>query len=145
MSADVCLLSASYAQGALRKNCLDAHEAFVKAARNLYVANVVWTAPNRDIRWEGCEVVIRQLLREASGMHDPEFTHLRRNESPAQIIDEFAVRFVYTGTGIDNAPIGARDFVELKRVRILTMHEGRCTHETCIESWSVLLPNEHTS
>jgi hypothetical protein len=144
MSADVCLFSASYAKGAFHKNCLDAHEAFVRAARSLYVPNVVWTAPNRDIRWEGVEVVIRQLLREASGMHDPEFTHLRRNESPRQIIDEFAVRFVYTGEGIDNAPIAARDFVELKRVRILTMDEGRCTLETCIESWSVLLPSDRT-
>jgi len=75
-------------------------------------------------------------------MHDPEFTLLRRNQSEQQIIDEFAVRFVYMGQGIDNAPIATGDFVELKRVRVLDMRDNRCVHETCIESWSVLLPNE---
>ena len=142
MSADVSLFP-SQNTGVPYKNCLDAHEAFVSAARNLYAANVTWVAPCRGIRWQGCELVIRQLLREASGMHDPEFTLLRRNESEQQIIDEFAVRFVYTGEGIDNAPISKGDFVELKRVRVLDMHAGRCTQETCIESWCVLLPNEH--
>ena len=123
-----------------RGNCLDAHATFIAAARNLYAPNVIWTAPTRGIQWQGCELVIRQLLREASGMHDPEFTSLRRNEAEQQIIDEFAVRFVYTGEGIDNAPIGKGDFVELKRVRVMEMRNGRCVHETCIESWSILLP-----
>jgi hypothetical protein len=144
MSADVCLFP-SHAAGP-RGNCptngLDAHQAFITAARNLYAPSVVWTAPSRGIQWQGCEVVIRQLLREASGMHDPEFTLLRRNQGEQQIIDEFAVRFIYMGQGIDNAPIATGDFVELKRVRVLDMRDNRCVHETCIESWSVLLPSE---
>lgn len=119
---------------------LDAHQSFVMSARRLYAPNVVWVAPCRGIHWQGCELVIRQLLREASGMHDPEFTQLRRNQSETQIIDEFAVRFVYTGDGVDNAPMNSGDFVELKRVRVLDMRDSRCVHETCIESWSVLLP-----
>lgn len=119
---------------------LDVHEEFVKDARSLYAANAVWAAPNRGIRWEGRELVIRQLLKEAGGMHDPEFTPLRRNVSERRIIDEFAVRFTYAGAGIDNAPISAGDFVELKRVRVLEMSAGRCTQETCVESWVVLVP-----
>ena len=141
MSANVSFFP-SHAVDCPHKNCLDAHETFVAAARKLYAPNVTWVAPCRGIHWQGCEVVIRQLLREASGMHDPEFTLLRRSESEQQIIDEFAVRFVYTGEGIDNAPIGKGDFVELKRVRVLDMHGGRCTQETCIESWCVLLPSD---
>jgi hypothetical protein len=121
---------------------LDAHESFIAAARNLYAPHIVWCAPCRGVEWRGREMVIRQLLREGGGMHDPEFTLIRRNESDKQIIDEFAVRFVYSGEGIDNAPIAAGDFVELKRVRVLAMDEGRCARETCIESWSVLLPSE---
>ena len=141
MSADISLFPSHAASGP-QKNCLDAHEAFVAAARNLYAPNVTWIAPCRGVRWQGCELVIRQLLREASGMHDPEFTLLRRSQSEQQIIDEFAVRFVYTGEGIDSAPIGTGDFVELKRVRVLDMHDGRCTQETCIEAWCVLLPSD---
>ena len=119
---------------------LDAHEAFIAAARSLYVPQVVWMAPCRNVEWRGRELVIRQLLREAGGMHEPEFTLLRRSQNEQQVIDEFAVRFVYSGEGIDNAPITSGDFVELKRVRVLALDEGRCTRETCIESWSVLLP-----
>jgi hypothetical protein len=122
-------------------NCeLDAHQSFVMAARRLYAPNVEWMAPARGIHWQGCELIIRQLLREASSMHDPEFTQLRRNQSEQQIIDEFAVRFVYLGDGVINAPMQDGDFVELKRVRVLDMRDGRCVRETCIESWSVLLP-----
>jgi hypothetical protein len=118
---------------------LEAHSNFLLAARDLYAANVTWAAPNRDIRRIGREEVIRQLLREASGMHDPEFTFLRRNHNERQIIDEFAVRFVYTGEGIDNAPVAAGDFVELKRVRILDLNAGKVVSETCIENWTVLV------
>ena len=139
MSADVCLFPPA---GTLRDTGVDAHEAYIAAARSLYVPNVVWCAPCRGVEWHGRELVIRQLLREGGGMHDPEFTLLRRSQSDTQIIHEFAVRFVYAGEGIDLAPIAAGDFVELKRVRVLAMHEGRCTRETCIESWSVLLPGE---
>ncbi len=117
---------------------LDAHETFVTAARALYAPQVVWCAPSRGIEWTGREVVIRQLLREGGGMHNPEFTLLRRSEREQQIIDEFAVRFTYTGTGIDNAPIEAGDFVELKRVRVLALSGGLCLRETCIESWARL-------
>jgi len=119
---------------------LDAHHNFLAAARDLYLPNVVWTAPNRDIRRVGREDVIRNLLREAGGMQDPEYTFLRRNANERQIIDEFAVRFVYAGDGIDNAPAAAGDFVELKRVRILELHGSRVAAETCIENWTVLLP-----
>lgn len=119
---------------------LEAHSNFLLAARDLYSPNVTWSAPGRDIRRIGREAVIRQLLREASGMHEPEFTFLRRSNSERQIIDEFAVRFVYAGDGIDNAPAAAGDFVELKRVRILDVHAGKVATETCIENWTVLLP-----
>lgn len=142
MSAHVCLFPGA-APSAVEQGpeCgLDAHETFVAAARNLYAPNVVWTAPNRSIECQGREALICHLLREGSGMREPDFTLLRRNVSEHQIIDEYAVRFVYTGEGIENAPIARGDFVELKRVRVLTMNNGRCTHETCVESFTTLLP-----
>lgn len=81
------------------------------------------------------------MLREAGGMHDPEFTFLRRSGNEKQVIDEFAVRFVFAGEGIDNAPVAKGGFVELKRVRILGLGAGRVAIETCIENWTVLLPS----
>ena len=124
----------------LSNKILDAHHNFLLAARELYATNVKWIAPARNVQHLGREEVIRHLLREASGMYDPEFTFLRRSSNERQIIDEFAVRFVYAGAGIDKAPVDAGDFVELKRVRILDLSLGKVTIETCIENWTVLLP-----
>jgi hypothetical protein len=119
---------------------LEAHSSFLLAARDLYDADVTWVAPARDLRLKGRDSVVRQQLREAASMRDPEFTFLRRNCNERQIIDEFAVRFVYAGEGMDRAPVSAGDFVELKRVRILDVQAGRVTHETCIENWTILKP-----
>jgi hypothetical protein len=55
---------------------------------------VKWSAPGRGVSRVGREEVIRHLLREAGGMHDPEFTFLRRNGDERQAIGEFAVCFV---------------------------------------------------
>ena len=120
---------------------LQVHSNFLLGARELYEPNVTWLAPARNIHRVGREEVIRHLLREASGMHDPEFTFLRRSGNDKQIVDEFAVRFVFAGEGIDNAPVAKGDFVELKRVRILGLHAGKVSLETCIENWTVLLPH----
>jgi len=117
---------------------LDAHSSFLLAARDLYDTNVTLVAPSRDLRLNGRDSIVRHQLREAAGMRDPEFTFLRRNCNERQIIDEFAVRFVYAGEGIDRAPVHAGDFVELKRVRILDVLGGKVTHETCIENWTIL-------
>jgi hypothetical protein len=121
-------------------DALQLHGNFLLNARDLYAPNVTWHAPAREIKRMGREEVIRHLLREASGMQEPEFTFLRRNGNDKQIIDEFAVRFVFAGEGIDNAPAAAGDFVELKRVRIMELQGGKVVAETCIENWTVLLP-----
>jgi len=117
---------------------LDAHSDFVVALRDLYTADVHWSAPGRGIERRGREEVIAHLLREAGGMRDPEFTCLRRSGNDRQLIDEFAVRFVYTGEGLERAPIEAGDLVEVKRVRILELTDGKVSSETCIENWSIL-------
>jgi hypothetical protein len=119
---------------------LDAHPNFLLAVRDLYSPHVKWSAPGRGVCRNGREEVIRHLLREASGMHEPDFTFLRRSGDGRQTIDEFAVRFVYVGEGIDRAPAAAGDFVELKRVRILEITGGKVVTETCIENWTVLPP-----
>jgi hypothetical protein len=124
---------------------LQIHHTVLLALRNLYAPNVVWTAPARELREIGREVVIQHTLREASAMHEPEYSFLRRSVNERQIIDEYAVRFVYAGTGLDKAPIDAGDFVELKRVRILDLSAGKVQTETCIENWTVLLPADRAS
>lgn len=123
---------------------LQAHHTLLVALRALYAPNATWTAPAREIRICGREAVIRHLLCEASAMQEPEFSFLRRSVNERQIIDEYAVRFVYAGAGLDNTPIDGGDFVELKRVRILDLAAGLVTQETCIENWTVLLPAGHT-
>jgi len=114
------------------------HGAFFFSARALYTEDVHWTAPARSLAFTGREQVIQHLLREASGMHAPEFTVLRRFTAEKQIVEEYAVRFTYTGEGIQNAPITRGELVELKRVRIMELSDGRVARENCIETWTVL-------
>lgn len=71
-------------------------------------------------------------------MHEAEYTALRRHLHSRQIIDEFAVRFVYTGEGLQNAPVQAGDLAELKRVRILQLESSAIVEETWLENWTVL-------
>jgi hypothetical protein len=125
-------------------DALQAHQTLLLMLRDLYAPDVVWVAPARDVRHAGREEVIRHLLREASAMHEPEYSFLRRSFNERQIIDEYAVRFVYAGAGLDKAPIDAGDCVELKRVRILDLVGGKVTLETCIENWTVLVPADRT-
>ncbi|HEY5809854.1 MAG TPA: nuclear transport factor 2 family protein [Povalibacter sp.] len=113
---------------------------FLLAAQDVYADDVTWTAPIRELKISGRDAVIDHLRREYAGMHEPEFTFLRRNGNERQMIDEFAVRFVYVGHGLERAPVIAGDLVELKRVRILDVRAGRVTQETCIENWTVLKP-----
>ena len=113
---------------------------FLLAAQEVYADDVTWTAPVRELKISGRDAVIDHLRREVAGMHEPEFTFLRRNGNERQMIDEFAVRFVYAGHGLERAPVIAGDLVELKRVRILDVRAGRVTQETCIENWTVLKP-----
>lgn len=124
---------------------LQAHHNLLTSLRHLYAPNVVWVAPARGLRHVGREEVIRHGLREASAMHEPEYSLLRRSANERQIIDEYAVRFIYVGSGMDKAPIDLGDFVELKRVRILDLAGGKVTVETCIENWTVLLPANQAS
>jgi len=143
MSTDSSSLANPFAQSKLAvavDRGVDAHARFVADARGLYAPNVEWAAPARGLLCVGREDVIRHLLREAGGMCDPEFTALRRHRKAEQIIDEFAVRFIYSGDGLDAAPIARNDFVELKRVRVMELRDQLCFRETCIEAWTVLLP-----
>jgi hypothetical protein len=106
--------------------------------RDSYAPDVKWSARGRGLECRGREAILRLLSREAAAMQEPEFTLLRRSSSAGQSIEEFAIRFVYTGSGIDNAPIAAGDVVELKRVRIRELAAGLIRTENCIENWTVL-------
>lgn len=119
---------------------LDAHSNLVLAARELYAQDVTWSAPVRDLHVHGRDDVVRHQLREAAAMRNAEFTFLRRNSNDRQVIDEFAVRFEYSGEGIDRTELRKGDLVELKRVRILDLEGGKVSRETCIEQWTVLKP-----
>lgn len=110
------------------------------SGRASYAWDVKWLAPARGIEINGREVVLAHLRREASGMREPEFTSLRCSAGERLLLDEFAVRFFYSGAGLCRAPIEPGDFVELYRLRILELTDGRITTETCIENWTVLPP-----
>lgn len=118
----------------------DFPQRLVATARDLYADDVRWLAPRRALEWRGREAVLRNLLRECAAMQSAEYTQLRRVAGPDRIVDEYAVRFVYSGEGLDNAPVAAGDRVELERLRVLEIAAGRVVLETCIETWTVLEP-----
>jgi len=112
--------------------------AWLLALEHRYADGIEWSAPGRGLEIRGREHVIAHLAREAQAMEYAELTLLRRFEGERQSIDEHAARFVYTGAGLEGAPIRADDLVELKRVRIIDLQSGRVVRETCIETWAVL-------
>lgn len=110
----------------------------LEATRDLYTPDVIWTAPRRGIAWHGRDQVMRGLLREAAAMCDAELTVLGRRGGDERVIDEYCVRFLYAGDGIEGVPLRAGDRVELERVRVLGLHGAQIAAETCIETWTVL-------
>lgn len=117
---------------------LDFPHGLIAGVRAQYAPGVIWEAPRRGITWIGRDAVLAHLLREAAAMQDLQFTRLRQSVGDAQIIDEFVVRFRYTGEGIDRVGLQAGAEVELERLRILTLASGLVTLETAIETWTVL-------
>lgn len=124
--------------GATALTHVDFPQRLMDVARDLYAEDVRWLAPRRAIEWRGRELVLRNLLRECAAMQAAEYTPLRRAAGPGRIVDEYAVRFVYSGEGIERAPVAAGDRVELERLRVLELAAGRVVLETCIETWTVL-------
>ena len=120
----------------------DGLRACIESLRDLYADDVRWIAPRRGVERVGREAVIRNLLREAASMLEPRFTHLRRSQCGSQVFDEYAVRFILAGDGIEGVVLRQGDHVELERLRILTLEAGLIVVETCIETWSVL-PGDH--
>lgn len=116
--------------------------AWIESLQEFYADDVRWIAPRRGVERVGREAVICNLLREVASMREPCFTHLRRSQCGSQVFDEYAVRFVLAGDGIEGVALRQGDHVELERLRILTLEEGRVVVETCIETWSVL-PRDH--
>lgn len=117
---------------------LDFPLALIEEFRASYAPDILWTAPRRGVSWSGRDQVVANLLREAAAMQDLAFTRVRRSGGDAQVIDEFVARFTYAGEGIENVPFPAGAAVELGRVRILTLADGRVTRESAIETWTVL-------
>lgn len=117
---------------------VDLPQVLLAAAANLYAANVRWHAPRRGITRSGRDEVVRHLLLECAAMRGAVFVPVRRAAVPGRIIDEYAVRFVYAGEGIERAPLAAGDRAELERLRVLDLVGGRVAVETCIETWTVL-------
>ena len=126
----------------LYTRCSDASAQFREAAGQDYREDVHWSAPARGLVHRGRDNLIAQLLSETAAMQNPRFTRLRCSTGDRQCIDEYAVLFTCVGQGIVGAPVSAGDLVELKRVRILDLLEGKVAKETCIETWSVLARDE---
>jgi hypothetical protein len=104
----------------------------------LYAPTVHWSAPRRGLAIDGREQVTATLVREAGSMQIIDFSRVRRIADSSKIIDEFAVRFIYSGTGIEGVELAAGAQVELERLRLLTLRDGAVEAETCIETWTVL-------
>lgn len=117
---------------------LDFPLGLIASLRCGYAPDVIWEAPRRGVILTGRDQVLGNLLREASAMMDVRYTPLRRSVGGSQVIDEFAVRFIYAGEGIRNLRASAGELVELQRNRILLLEGGAVKKETVIETWTVL-------
>lgn len=116
----------------------DLAQQLIATAQVPYAPEVEWSAPRRELVVRGREAVERLLLTEAAAMQGARFTSLRRSVNDSQIIDEYAIRFVYAGCGIARLDCRGGELVELERVRILSIDNGLIVRETCIEQWTPL-------
>jgi hypothetical protein len=129
-------------------NLLDGPGAVVPAAGSyagllaesiaLYSPDIHWIVPRRGLALVGRQEVSAHLLREASAMRSPELTVLRRRVAGHQQVEEYSVRFEYSGQGLTGLSFAAGDRVELERVRVLDFTHGQVVAETSIETWSRL-------
>lgn len=117
---------------------LDLAQQLIATAQATYAPDVEWSAPRREIVVNGRDAVVRLLLKEAAAMENAQFTSLRRSVNDNQVIDEYAIRFVYAGSGIARLDCRAGEVVELERLRILSLDNGLIVKETCIEQWTPL-------
>lgn len=114
--------------------------AFLDRARVQYADDVRWRAPRRGLVIDGREPLLALLCAEAAAMRAVELQPLRRAVAGGRLVDESVVRFIYAGYGIAglDQPAGTR--VELGRVRLLELRDGRVQGETCIETYTPLAP-----
>lgn len=117
---------------------LDFPLALIEEFRASYAPDIVWTAPRRGVQWSGRDQVVTNLLREAAAMQSLTFTRVRRSRSDEKVIDEFVLRFVYAGEGIENLQFPPGAAVELERVRILEVAGQQVVREAAIETWTLL-------
>jgi hypothetical protein len=108
------------------------------AFRASYAADVIWEAPRRAVTWQGRDLVVEKLLHEAASMQGLQFSRLRQSAHDLQVIDEYVVRFTWSGNGIENLDLPAGAQVELQRLRILTLAGDLVIRETAIETWTAL-------
>jgi hypothetical protein len=111
---------------------------FLAAAGSHYAADVCWTAPRRGLAIHGRDALVAHLAAEAAAMSGAELQPLRRAVGDARIVEESVVRFVYRGHGIAGLALPAGSRVELGRLRVLELVDGRVVAETCIETWCPL-------
>lgn len=122
----------------LNPESLDLAQQLLATAQATYAPDVEWSAPRRELLVKGREAVVRLLLKEAAAMENAQFTSLRRSVNDNQVIDEYTIRFVYTGSGIARLDCRSGELVELERLRILALDNGLIVKETCIEQWTPL-------
>lgn len=124
--------------GAATAPNLDFARHLIAMAQATYSPDVEWSAPRRELVVNGREAVVRLLLKEAAAMEGAQFTSLRRAVNDNQVIDEYTIRFVYAGSGIERLACKGGESVELERLRILVLDNGLIVKETCIEQWTPL-------
>ena len=108
----------------------------------LYSPDSVWVAPRRQLRWVGGGRIAAGLGEEFVAMLEPEWAPLRSALHGTHLIDEYWLRFRYRGRGIEGVDLLAGGLVELHRIRIVKLEQGVILHETSVETWTIVAPQE---
>jgi hypothetical protein len=105
----------------------------VETALALYTDDIVWSAPARNVRFEGKAAVEAMYRAMFASMKDVRIEHLARAASEDHVFDDSILRFTLVADGIDNLPLPVGSRVELRFVHIFGIRGGKICTETTFE------------
>lgn len=105
----------------------------VEEALKLYTDDIVWEAPNRNLKFVGKEDVGNNYRRMFASAEGVAFQTLQRFATEDRVVDDSIVTMKLTGDGFENFPVPVGSNVEMRLVHIFEMRDGLISREIAFE------------
>src|SRR5688500_6048739 len=110
----------------------------VEKALELYTDDIVWESPVRNLVFRGKEATGENYRKMFASFKVEEFRCLQRFATEDRVVDDSVATLVLTGDTVENAPVPSGSRVEIRRIHIFEMREGKISRELVFENWKVI-------